>query len=235
GYQVRKEQNKQHEVREAALRSEAAQIDIDGIADCLEGVERDAQRQHYLQHRQRGGQSRHRKSVLQGAEEEIRILEVAQKTEIGGNAQRQQGLAQPRRIARVHAAGNEVIEGRREADDTGQPFAPGCIEEEAGGEQQVDAGPPPGECPVNEEDEEEEEQELLRAEKHDVLSVNVTTLLHFAVEPLLREESLFLRQALRCSIRRGNGTLVSIIPLSRRLILKFCLGNEDVTSRGASS
>ena len=105
GDQVREEQDEQHEVAEVPLRLDPAAIDVDGVVDRFESVERDADRQNHAQHRQRGRRPELLQGVAQRVEKEIGVLEDGENAQIHQQAKPEKQLAPPRRAGRLPCRG----------------------------------------------------------------------------------------------------------------------------------
>ncbi len=148
-----------------ACRLDVAAVDVDRVVDRFEGVKRDADRQNHLQHRQRRSQAEGAGRLRERAEEEVGILEVAEQAEVAGEAGAEQQLADARAGCGLHAAGDEVVGQRRDAQHEGQPVVPARVEINARREQQQHAAALPGHGPVGAEDNQEEDAKSKRAEQ----------------------------------------------------------------------
>jgi hypothetical protein len=105
-------------------------------------------------------------NVVEGFEEEVRVLEEPEHAEVDADAQAGEQPSEAARLVGVHPAGEEVVEGGRPCDEQRQPFVPGGVEVEAGHEQQINAHSRPRHRPVDGEDGDKEEEVLVGREQH---------------------------------------------------------------------
>ncbi len=156
GDEVREEEDEQHEIGQVALGPHLAAVDVHDVVDGLEGVERDADGGEDLQERdgRRGAAAVQRR--LQRGEEEIRILEVAEKSEVGRDADGDEHFAPSRSLEPLDAVGEEVVENGGNKDEASEVRVPAGVEVEAGGQEQQDAAAvgsaQPGEAGAEEND-----------------------------------------------------------------------------------
>src|SRR5437016_4147920 len=88
---MREEQDEELEVGQVPLRLHPAAIDVDHVADRLEGVERDANWQSDLQRANgRLGQAGGEQTLADSLQEEIGVLEITQQTQVAEDVDRQQ-------------------------------------------------------------------------------------------------------------------------------------------------
>ena len=116
GHQVREERDEQQEVRQAPFGPCLAAVDVDGVVDRLERVERDPHREDHPQNRERGLPAAGAHCLLQRAQEEVGILEVCQKAQIAGDADAHEASPQARRRGPLQAEADEVVDCRRRED-----------------------------------------------------------------------------------------------------------------------
>ena len=166
GDQMREEEDEEHEVRQALLRLHPAPVNIDRVADRLERVERNPEGNDDLQGANRGAAATGNDGAPQGVEEEVDVLEVAEKPEIHAEAHQQERLAEPWPGRGVHGATQDVVHQRGGRDDKREFLAPGGIEVVARPEKPDYADLVPGHDPVDREDHRKEAQEGERVELH---------------------------------------------------------------------
>ena len=87
GHQVRKERDEEHDVDQRPRTVEIAAVDVDDVGDGLEGVERDADRQHDLEQRQLAADLQPRQQRVQLLGEPAVVLEEAEQREVDGKAE----------------------------------------------------------------------------------------------------------------------------------------------------
>ena len=110
-HQLREIGHKQRKIKKVMLRLHFPPVHIDGVAEGLERVERDAHRQNDVQHR-RGERDRHRSAERRERRaEEIEILEKEQQPQIHRQTDRQKELLLL--CSPLHAEGTEVVHRRR--------------------------------------------------------------------------------------------------------------------------
>ena len=161
------------EQAESAIRLRSAgilpSIHVHHVVDGFKGVERDADGGEDLKQRHRTGAAHGVEGGAERLEEEVGVFEVGEKSDVHQYAA---GDDQP-----AAARGDDAVEEQRETvidrgggeDDDGQPLAPGCVEGEAGDDQENDAGlqgGAPAEGPVDEENGGEEGQKGVGTEEH---------------------------------------------------------------------
>ena len=108
GKQQREERQIKHKLQQRGIAIEAATIDVHGVTDGLERVERDAHRQRYRGKGEVGGEHRSYNVV----HEERSVLEVAEHSEVNDDEQREQCLAGSS-LTRLHLLRKSIVEARR--------------------------------------------------------------------------------------------------------------------------
>ena len=140
GDQVRKESDEQ-QVGAKRFLGFALRIGVDQVGDLRKGVERDAQRQHHVEHRSRNtqhGADRRRKK--------IRVLVIAERRQVGGERADQQQLAVwLRQVAdrRVEKAADGVIAQDRTHQQRHDRRVPPAVEKKRRHAEPGNAGPRP--------------------------------------------------------------------------------------------
>ena len=171
GDELREHRDVGRELHRALLRVPAVAVDVDDVADVVEGEERDADRQRQL-HRRDGGaveQLGHRLRLLRG---EAGVLPHAEHREVGEHRRDQQGLAGAgtgvhRRAVERDARG-EVDHHDAEQAEHERAAAEGVQPEAGHGDE--DVAEAPGQQPVEEQQAREEvPEEQRRREGHGFL------------------------------------------------------------------
>ena len=154
-------------MRQAPLGLHLAPVNVDGVADGLERVERDPERDEDGQRVERTGHPGAIEESVERAEEEILVLEVGEDAEVHADAGEEQRAATSRVPGAIHQPGESVIGERRRADEEGEFGAPRGVEVETRDDQPPDAHavPTPRGQPVHTGDDREENQERLRLEE----------------------------------------------------------------------
>jgi hypothetical protein len=134
GDELREERDEEGEVQEAALRGQRAPVDLDGVAEALEGVEADAVGQEDAQ---RLPARREAQGVEQRADvllEEAVVLEEGEHAEVRRQARQQPGAARARAAGVLDAEPHPPVEQRAEPEQRRKPPAGGQLAEGAGEE-----------------------------------------------------------------------------------------------------
>ena len=167
GHQLGEEGHEEEEVHRAVHRLQAPAVDVDGVAEGLEGVKGDAHGHHHVQHQRRrlhpeAGQRRgHR------GREEVEVLEHGQQPQVAAEAAHQVeapllfvwGLVQP--------PAHEQVQARRGHDEDQVGRVPPGVEEVGGRHQQQHSQQAHAQQgPVADEDDAEQDGVLDAAEVH---------------------------------------------------------------------
>ena len=113
GHQLGEIGDKQGERDEIPLRGQLSPVDVDGVAEGLEGIKRDAHRQNDVQHGDGPGDGDRPAEGGEGLAEEIEILEEKQQPQIHHQADGQKDPpplpppADPQTAKVVHGSGKE--------------------------------------------------------------------------------------------------------------------------------
>ena len=170
-HQMGEEAHQQHDVQQALGRRRLAAIDVDHIADALEGEEADPHRQHHLQQGEVPFPTELGKQINSLFDEEAVILEEAQDGQIGGHAQADPQFA-PTRLVAAHDQGRHApVQHGRGDQQPHEPPVPLGVEEPAG-QQQEQFAPPvlPIQAPADQIDEQEEDREGQGRKQHQSVS-----------------------------------------------------------------
>ena len=170
---MRKEQDEDHEIDQIAFRRHFATVDIDHVVDRLERVEGNADRQDDAEYRHRRRRSRGLERLFQGLQEEVRVLEVTEQTEIADQIHAQKPTTRARRRTRFDAKGEEVIDHSGNADDRGKPLVPTRVEIETGRQQHPYSHALIWDQPVDDKETGEELNEFLGTKEHGFLAGHV--------------------------------------------------------------
>ena len=161
GHQLRKERQVKEIVEPVGQRLQLAAVNVDGIAHRLEDEERDADRQEDVLELQESLSEQ----LVGDVDEEVGILEVAEHSEVDGDAQGHQPAFQPLEAGPVDALRDQEV--ARRGEDQQQEIDPArlVVEVEREGDDVDDAGHRrAAEGAVNEQESREEEQEQPAAE-----------------------------------------------------------------------
>ena len=162
-HQLREIGHKQRKIKKVMLRLHFPPVHIDGVAEGLERVERDAHRQNDIQHR-RGKRDRHRSAERRERRaEEIEILEEKQQPQIHRQTDRQKELLLL--CSPLHAEGTEVVHRRRIQDQHDEFRLPTHVKIIACRQQEV-FPPPVRQGPVEQEYHRKKHQKLQGVEQH---------------------------------------------------------------------
>ncbi len=137
GHQLREERDVERVIDDVGDDFLLAAVDIDHVGHALEGVEADAHRQDDVQRERIEWPGHHPRQI---AGQEIVVLEEAEKTEVGGQAHHQRGLAFASGGKTPHPHGGRVIDGREGDDQQHELRVPTHVKEIAGGKQNPAAG-----------------------------------------------------------------------------------------------
>ena len=166
GYELREESHEQGKIEEVPAGLQPAAIDIDRVAERLERVERDADRQNDPEGA--GVETQRAEENLQRLDEEVEVLEEPEESEIADETDHQQHLAAVRRSRVRQSPRDGVIHDRRDDQQGGETPVPVSVEVVAGDQQQAF---PDTMIPKNGhagQHDAEEEEELHLREEHDL-------------------------------------------------------------------
>jgi len=162
-HQLREKGHVQGEIPEVPFRLLFAAVDVDGIAQCLEGVEGDAHRQQHFERRQ--GNPVEVKEELEIRREEVEIFESEKHAEIADQAHQQKECSAAGGLAAADAEGGRVIEHRGSEQEYQVVGLPASVEVVARSEQKY---PPEaeGQGKIPHHDNGEEYNEVERIKEH---------------------------------------------------------------------
>ena len=123
GYQLGKERDIERIVEQAVQGLQLPAIDIEGIAERLEGEERDAHGQEDIQRMERAAPQR-----AQPLAEQVGVLEVAEQSQVDAQAHTHQQLPLPLSLRALHAPGQEVVAQRHHQQQEEIPAAAFIVE-----------------------------------------------------------------------------------------------------------
>ena len=116
-------------------RLQLAAVDVDGVAERLEGVEGDAHRQDDVRQRQRRLVQEQRSETIDRTEEEVGVLEEEEHPQVSAERKPQEVLASRGVLCFVHPAPDQEVEHGREDHQADQGNAEPRVEEVARKEQ----------------------------------------------------------------------------------------------------
>ncbi|MND40616.1 hypothetical protein D3C80_313580 [compost metagenome] len=159
GDQVREDRHEGGEVHQVAGGRGVAAIDVDDVADGLEDVEGDPDRQQDVREHERlhaeGGDD-----GVEAVDAEVGVLEVAEDAEVHRHAEEQPFLRRFRaHSGRAYAQADPVVEYGDHGEQRQEVDAPPGVEDVAGDQQQQVAIACPDQVVQAEEDRQEQEQE----------------------------------------------------------------------------
>ena len=164
-HHVREERHEEGEVDRVLGGLHLAPIDVDDVADALEGVEGDPDGQDHVEVKAQGVEARGLEQGIERAHEEVAVLEVAEEEQVDEDAQGHPtlGLRGP-----AHAGDRrpqEPVGGAGQEEESQEPPVPAGVEEIARGqEEEVLAAP--REERVHAQHEREKQPELKGVEEH---------------------------------------------------------------------
>src|SRR5579872_6130386 len=164
-HHLRKERDVQRVVEQVTLGGDAPAIDLDGVTDCLEGVERKTNRQRQIQNWNVAEQPQRTHRVIQRTSQEIEIFENEQQPEISHNTQAQKELSRALLLRTFDHNPREVVEQCDKDDHRDVSGTPAHVEVVTCREQKYPA-PSIGQREKSSHHEREENQELNRIEQH---------------------------------------------------------------------
>ena len=149
GHELGEETDEESEIQDVVNRLQLSLIDVDGVADDLEGKERDAHRQHDAVHAPALHTDHlvtcpgehvedlevHSEEVVHHVREEIGVLEVAEQEQVDADAQDQPGLFAPLRAGSVYPFGYQEV-GAGDEDEYKDGKSAGFVVEEQTDEEQ---------------------------------------------------------------------------------------------------
>ena len=141
GDELGEEGDEEREVEEVAGGGELAAVDVDGVAQRLEGVEGDADREHDAAGEGRELEAEERQQVGEALGEEARVLEDAEQREVGDDAGGDEPLAAAGIVALAEGDPDPVVDHGGEQDQAEEAPVPGAVEEVARGQQPAVLGP----------------------------------------------------------------------------------------------
>ena len=143
---------------------DGAAVDVDGIAEGLEGVERDADGEDEVEEQVVGAAAE--EEVGEGLDEEVVVFEQAEYQQVDNNIRPEEPSSPPPRRA-VDGKAAEVGGEGGEGDEEQEAGVPAGVEETGGGEdEEVLAAEGRAQEPVDGEDHGQEEGEMERIEQH---------------------------------------------------------------------
>ena len=166
GHQVREERQVQEQVAPARRRERTA-VDVDHVGDRHERVEGDAHGQHHLDQRRRPARPQGRCHVRRGDGEEAVVLEVQERGERRGHAERHGARPTPRVLTRGDGARRHLADHADTSQE--EDVAPVRPRVEHVGRDDHEREPHPTvvvQEPVAQEDHQEEQREVDRREEH---------------------------------------------------------------------
>ncbi|MNN04957.1 hypothetical protein D3C81_1176980 [compost metagenome] len=171
GDQVREDRHERREVDQVAGRRGVATVDVDDVADGLEDVERDPDRQQHVGQDERL-QAHRRHHCVDAVDAEVGVLEVAEDAQVDGHAEQQPTL---RRFG-SHARGADfqadpVVPQRDRCEQCEEVHTPPGVEHVAGDQQQQIAIALPAQVVQAEKDRQEQKQEHVGRKNHPDLSL----------------------------------------------------------------
>src|SRR5690606_33740062 len=156
-------------VEKRLLRRRMAAIDVDHIGNALEGEEGDADRQDHLHEGQVALETRTLQQRRKRCQEEAVILEEAEYRETGGNGKPHDELAKAHALRMRNREARQIIDERREEEETQKAPVPPAIEEIACAEQhELPELQRTAHGPADREDDQKEDAELYGRKKHAV-------------------------------------------------------------------
>ena len=135
GHQLGKEGDEESVVAQMPLRLDAAAIDVDDIAEGLEGVKRDAHRQNEIQKPVLHRKAEQPQQPRDGSGEEVEVFIKKQNAQTGGERNDETGLFQPLVLPADHEPPRRVGHQRGEGDEEDQVGIPAHVEVIAGRQQ----------------------------------------------------------------------------------------------------
>ena len=176
GDQMREERDEGGELDEVARWFGVASIDVDHIAHRLERIERNADRQNYVEMPMRALDPHLRQHRFEAVDEEIRVLEIAEHSQIERHAQGDERFALSLIFNAIDRHAAEVIHHGREDQKPEEPPIPTRVEIVARGEQnQVLNAQPTAGRPIYREEDREEISELKSIKEHASISLPFST------------------------------------------------------------
>lgn len=165
GHELREEGDEQREVAQARDGGQVPAVDVEHVAEALERVEGDADRQGQPQQVRLDRDPHPRGQRGQAGREEVVVLEQAQHAEVRGQAEAEQAAAHPAVCpAREAETAEEVRRGRQE-EQRQEPVVPVAVEDVSRREQEVVLTLVP-EAQVDRVDDQEEDGEDPGVEDH---------------------------------------------------------------------
>ena len=153
--ELRKKRHEEHVIAETPARADVPAGDVHDVTDTLKRVERDARRQHHLQHRERHVQVQRVEQRGDIRDAEIVVFENAEQPEIAEHADRDQ-LPLPRRRI-LDPARDEVVDDRGHGERQEKPRLIPPVENEAHRDEQ-EIPPARRDAPVKREDDGEKNE-----------------------------------------------------------------------------
>ena len=164
-HQLREKGHEQREIQKVAAGLQITAIDVDRVAEGLEGIEGNPHGQDDAQHdrirRKTNGIRKGNKAV----DEEAQVFEDAKQPEVGQQRNAQQQLAPAGVVFRPHPCPDQVVHQRREGDEPQEAPVPGPVKD-VGGHQQHAVLRPMRQNRIKRKDTGKEDPELELAEKH---------------------------------------------------------------------
>ncbi len=166
GDQLREEAHEGRIVEQVAPRMHMPAIDVQRVAQALEGIEADTDRQDQPQRHRIGLDACGMQQGHEGIGEEIEVFEGEQQRQVHEQADHDDQLAPVRVRRRLHRQPGAVIEHGREGEQQGEARIPGAVEDVAGDQQHDLAVAVARERPIEREDDREEDEEARLDEQH---------------------------------------------------------------------
>ena len=163
GDKLREETDEDREVEEVTSRAQLTAVDANRVRQLLERVERDADREHQRERRQRHVQAERGEDRLHAVREEVEVLEGSEKAQIGRDRCTEQPALDPWPL--LHRASRPVVHDRRRGDEIQEPRVNPAVEHVACDEQQ-DVLRAVRQPPVHDRRDEEEDDEVEAVKDH---------------------------------------------------------------------
>ena len=166
GHELGEERDVGREPEQVPLDLDAPTVQVDRVAQRLERVERDPDREDDRQERRVLREPEKARRPVDAVEEEVEVLEDRQQPQVGHHADRQPRLLPPRvvRVDDPHA--DDVVDERRERDEPEEAPVPPPVEQVARREAHDEPDLPPGR-EVGDEEGREEDQEREAVKEHE--------------------------------------------------------------------
>ncbi len=170
GHQLREERDVEGKIEKPPGRRGLSAIHVDRVAQGLEGVERDADRQDDVQRGLGDAETQHLQQVHGLADKEAKVFEDREQPEVECNRDRQEApLLEPAQAVLRDGEGDEIVHHRRGQDEPEKPPVPIAVKHIAG-HQQEPVLTTVRQAPVNKHHNRKEDPESVAIEEHQGLA-----------------------------------------------------------------